>query len=391
MSNILRGFNVFIITILLSAVPAPSFAAFNFDVGISVNFGPPALPYYEQPPCPQQNYLWMPGYWAWGDAGYYWVPGTWVPAAAPGLLWTPGYWSYNGGAYVWDAGYWAPQVGFYGGINYGFGYYGGGYVGGGWSGNSFRYNTAVTNVNRTSIRNVYINRTVVNNYYTRPSAARISYNGGRGGLTARPTPSQRAILAGRRVPLTATQRQHIATAAGNRNFYASVNHGRPQQLAVAHPFAANRRPANYTPIRSADRQAAQRNVVTGRAASAPHAARPVRTTPHVAAPPQHAQHMAAPPQHVQHMAAPPKHVQHVAAPPQHVQHMAAPPQHVQHMAAPPQHVQHMAAPHHMQAPPHASAPHASAPHHAAPHPAAPHPAAPHPAGPPQHDGPPHGA
>jgi hypothetical protein len=36
----------------------------QIDVGISVNFGPPPLPVYEQPLCPVDGYLWTPGYWA---------------------------------------------------------------------------------------------------------------------------------------------------------------------------------------------------------------------------------------------------------------------------------------------------------------------------------------
>jgi hypothetical protein len=44
-------------------------------IGISVNFGPPALPVYEQPICPADGYLWMSGYWAYDDEdGYFWVP-----------------------------------------------------------------------------------------------------------------------------------------------------------------------------------------------------------------------------------------------------------------------------------------------------------------------------
>ena len=51
----------------------------QIGVGISVNFGPPPLPVYEQPICPGDGYLWTPGYWAYDDEdGYYWVPGTWV-------------------------------------------------------------------------------------------------------------------------------------------------------------------------------------------------------------------------------------------------------------------------------------------------------------------------
>ena len=55
-------------------------------IGISVNFGPPALPVYEQPICPADGYLWTPGYWAYDDVdGYYWVPGTWVDGTSSRL------------------------------------------------------------------------------------------------------------------------------------------------------------------------------------------------------------------------------------------------------------------------------------------------------------------
>ena len=81
--------------------------------------------------------MWTPGYWAYGDDGYYWVPGTWVPAPYVGALWTPGYWGWGGGLYVWHPGYWGPHVGYYGGVNYGFGYMGIGFVGGMWAGSAF--------------------------------------------------------------------------------------------------------------------------------------------------------------------------------------------------------------------------------------------------------------
>ena len=91
---------------------------------------PPELPVYEQPPIPAPGYLWTPGYWASGPNGYFWVPGTWVQPPAVGVLWTPGYWGWRDGIYVWNAGYWGPHIGFYGGVNYGFGYVGVGYEGG---------------------------------------------------------------------------------------------------------------------------------------------------------------------------------------------------------------------------------------------------------------------
>ena len=84
--------------------------------------------------------------------------------------------------YVWHTGYWGPHVGFYGGIDYGFGYGGVGYQGGYWRGNQFCYNRAVNNVRNINITNVY-NRTVVNNV----TINRTSFSGGRGGVMARPS------------------------------------------------------------------------------------------------------------------------------------------------------------------------------------------------------------
>src|SRR5215467_12191369 len=153
--HISRIVRLSLFALVLMAIPASSFGA----VFISVGFAPPALPVYEQPYCPGEGYIWTPGYWAYGPDGYYWVPGTWVLAPEPGFLWTPGYWGWGGSAYIWHPGYWGPHIGFYGGVNYGFGYFGVGYVGGYWNAGVFNYNTAVTNVNVTTIHNTY-NQTV---------------------------------------------------------------------------------------------------------------------------------------------------------------------------------------------------------------------------------------
>jgi hypothetical protein len=87
------------------------------------------LPDYDQPPSPGDGYLWTPGYWGWGQGGYYWVPGGWVEAPYEGALWTPGYWGYHNHRYGFYRGYWGPHIGFYGGVDYGFGYVGIGYQG----------------------------------------------------------------------------------------------------------------------------------------------------------------------------------------------------------------------------------------------------------------------
>src|ERR1700685_3433024 len=91
------------------AIAAP--AVSSAQVSLSITIGPPALPMYEQPPCPQPDYIWTPGYWQYAsNVGYYWVPGTWVPAPTPGYLWTPGYWGWNNGLYVGSNGHWGQDV-----------------------------------------------------------------------------------------------------------------------------------------------------------------------------------------------------------------------------------------------------------------------------------------
>jgi hypothetical protein len=120
-----------LLALLLTTIPAALIPTACFgQVSITVAIAPPALPVYEQPLCPQDGLMWTPGYWAYGDDGYYWVPGAWVPAPFEGALWTPPYWGWSGGQYGFYPGYWGTQVGYYGGVNYGFGYMGVGFVGG---------------------------------------------------------------------------------------------------------------------------------------------------------------------------------------------------------------------------------------------------------------------
>ncbi|HTZ47552.1 MAG TPA: YXWGXW repeat-containing protein, partial [Verrucomicrobiae bacterium] len=188
------------------------------QVAVSINIAPPILPVYSQPICPNAGYVWVPGYWAWGDDGYYWVPGTWVMPPEMGLLWTPGYWGFSNGIYLWNAGYWGPTVGFYGGINYGFGYPGTGFYGGYWRGNQYYYNTEVTNVDRTVIRNVY-NTNVPN----AGGGGHVSYNGGPHGVNARPTAAQLAASRERHQAMTSEQTANQRAASTNRNMLASVN------------------------------------------------------------------------------------------------------------------------------------------------------------------------
>ena len=205
------------------------------SVGISVNFAPPALPVYEQPLCPGEGYLWTPGYWAWDpDYGdYYWVPGTWVLAPQPGYLWTPPYWGWSGVSFIFHDGYWGPRIGFYGGIDYGYGYPGRGYYGGRWERDRFYYNRSVNNVNVTQVHNVY-NQTVINNV----NVTRVSYNGGEGGVREQANRQEEEAFRERHVPAVAAQQQHIQEARADRGLRASDNRGKP-------PIAATDRPGQF--------------------------------------------------------------------------------------------------------------------------------------------------
>jgi hypothetical protein len=211
---------------------------------------PPPLPAYSQPRCPGENYIWTPGYWAYSTAGYYWTPGAWVLAPFTGALWTPPYWGYSNGVYLWNAGYWGPYVGFYGGIDYGFGYTGRGFYGGYWQSGAFNYNRTVTNVNATIVRNIYDRRITS---YT--PVNRISYNGGNGGVNLRPVASEVAAMRERRMGAAPAQVQYQREAAANRAQFASVNHGRPS-IAAARPSAVA--PAVQEERRAAEGEAFRR-------------------------------------------------------------------------------------------------------------------------------------
>ena len=214
--------------------PPAAYVAPAVDVEVTANEAPPPLPDYEQPPCPEDGYMWTPGYWAWGGGGYYWVPGTWVQPPRVGVLWTPGYWGFVGGVYRFNVGYWGPHIGYYGGVNYGFGYVGVGFAGGRWVGNSFAYNRTVMNVNVTNVHNTY-NETVINNV----SVTKVSYNGGPGGTVAVATAQERAAATEQHIPPTAMQHQHVQEAMRNPALSARANGGHPAIAATPRPGAFN--------------------------------------------------------------------------------------------------------------------------------------------------------
>lgn len=228
----------FILPLILFTAACGSGSGGNGSNGnvISAAYAPPALVAYQQPPTPAAGYIWTPGYWAYSLQfnDYYWVPGTWVVAPEPGLLWTPPYWAWNGNVFVFNQGWWGPQVGFYGGIGYGFGYFGSGYQGGYWQGTEFYYNQAVTNVDVTVVRNVYT-ESVVNN----TEMSHVSYNGGEGGIIAHATSQEESAARERHLPPTVEQTQHVEAARTEPRFRASANHGKP-------PVAATSRPGKFS-------------------------------------------------------------------------------------------------------------------------------------------------
>jgi hypothetical protein len=221
-----------VLALMLSAAPAAIFvvpAQAQVSVDISVDVAPPLLPYYEQPAIPADGYLWVPGYWAWDPVAvdYYWVPGTWVEPPQRELLWTPAYWGWNEGRYAFYPGYWGREVGFYGGVDYGYGYNGDGYYGGRWNNGAFFYNRTVNNVENIHITNIY-NETVIE----RNTSTRVSFNGGNGGIAVRPTPQQETFARERHVEATPVQRQQVETASKDRSLFSKQNHGEPAIAAT---------------------------------------------------------------------------------------------------------------------------------------------------------------
>ena len=196
----------------VSIIPAVSHAGVFVSIGIGA---PPVLPVYVQPVCPAPGYIWTPGYWGWGDGGY-----------------------------LWHAGYWGPHVGFYGGVNYGFGYFGRGFEGGYWDHDRFRYNAEVMHVDHERFHEVVYNKTVINNYNT----TRVSFNGGRGGVQMRPTAQEQNWGREQHTAPLVAQHQNEMRASQNRAQFANVNHGQPQNLARTEPASFNRNmPVNTRP------------------------------------------------------------------------------------------------------------------------------------------------
>jgi hypothetical protein len=273
-SSIRRFSSALVFALVVLSMSGASFA----QVGAVITIGPPPLPVYEQPVCPGDGYLWTPGYWAYDYdvSDYYWVPGTWVLAPEIGFLWTPPYWGWGGDGFVFYDGYWGPHIGFYGGINYGFGYFGVGFAGGRWDNGQFFYNTAVNNVNVTTVLNVYTT-TIVNN-----NVSRVSYNGGNGGINARPTTDEEAAGRERHVAPVAAQVEHAQAARANPQERASANMGKPGVAVTPRPGDFNDRAA--APARDAGAAYVPANHGGTPARSENNGGQPMAARPSAAAP-----------------------------------------------------------------------------------------------------------
>ena len=125
-----------------------------------------------------------------------------------------------------------------------------GYRGGYWNGPHFFYNTAVTRVNTVRITNVYTRNVVVNNV----STARVSYNGGRGGLQVAPRPAEIAAIRVPRTPPMTSQLQVQTESAQNRQQFYNQNKGKPAEAVAAKPIVADRGIQRPAPTRVAQPQ-----------------------------------------------------------------------------------------------------------------------------------------
>jgi len=95
-------------------------------------------------------------------------------------------------------------------------------------GERFAYNTAVVNVNRTVVRNVYVDRTVIDRSVVHEHA---SFNGP-GGITARPSPMEQTAMREQHFQPTSNQLSHEHSAGMDHHQFASENHGHPGTMAM---------------------------------------------------------------------------------------------------------------------------------------------------------------
>ena len=157
--------------------------------------------------------------------------------------------------YFWNAGYWGPYVGYYGGINYGFGYFGIGFYGGYWGGGRFWYNRAYCNLGYGH---------GFHNVYNRPYNGYSGHPGGtsfvRTTLDSRQSRSRRNCL-----PRLQHQRPHVELCSGHKPLERTTAPPTTSLAPTTEPATtATRSVASTEPIITTTRSAASHNL--------PHAA-----------------------------------------------------------------------------------------------------------------------
>ncbi len=134
-------------------------------------------------------------------------------------------------------------MGYYGGVNYGFGYGGIGLSAACGAVVSSRIHCGDARRFRRGLgrqpslfsdRTIIQRNTIINN-------SRVSYNGGPGGIRHDASPDERNAMRDQHMGATSIQEQHVTAARNDRSFYAKNNAGRPQNLASARPLGYNER------------------------------------------------------------------------------------------------------------------------------------------------------
>ena len=87
-------------TLGFSAAPAGA----RTDVGVYLDFGPPALP-VEVVAAPRVGFVWVPGFWDWRYNRYHWVAGHHV-RGHPGYHYVASRWVQHGSRWGFERGYW---------------------------------------------------------------------------------------------------------------------------------------------------------------------------------------------------------------------------------------------------------------------------------------------
>ena len=215
--------------VLLSLIPAAAMSqvSVGIGIGVAIHAAPPPLPVYVQPPIPGDGLHVDTGLLGMGSGRLLLGAGR---VGAPAYGWRTLDARLLGlhGRRLWLASrLLGSHVGFYGGVNYGFGYGGVGFAGGAWRGGAFAYNSAVMNVGEGVVHNTYIDRTVVNNTVVN----RTSFNGA-GGVMARPTSFEQSAMNEHHFEPTGMQTQHFNAAANDPGQRFSANGGRPANVAM---------------------------------------------------------------------------------------------------------------------------------------------------------------